>query len=88
MIRFSRCSTSWRGPTLGAVFLLVLSLLGAGTGCNTHHVKVEPTHHTVEFKPIYLTIDVNLRVQKELDRFFEDVEQPEKEKSKGKGGKS
>jgi hypothetical protein len=50
----------------------------------SHKVKVEPTHHTVEIKPIYLTVDVNIRVQKELDRFFEDVRPPE-EKKEGEG---
>lgn len=36
-------------------------------GCTRHTVRVEP----VEVKPIHVTMDINLRVQKELDRFFE-----------------
>lgn len=81
MIRFSRCSSR--------ALLAILMLLGPGlaVSCNAHHVKVEPTRHTVEFKPIYLTVDVNIRVQKELDRFFEEVEKPKPEEQQP-GGKS
>ena len=48
--------------------LLVLS------GCQTHHeVEMKP----VEIKPIHITIDVNIRVQKALDDFFDDLEAAE-----------
>jgi hypothetical protein len=39
--------------------------------CTSHRVQVEP----IEVKPIHLTMDINLRVQRELDRFF-DFEEP------------
>lgn len=39
-------------------------LLGA---CTSHRITVDP----VEFKPIHLTMDVNIHVQKELDNFFD-----------------
>lgn len=29
------------------------------------------THHTVEVKPIYMTVDVNIKVDQQLDRFFD-----------------
>jgi len=47
-------------------FLPVVPLLLAG--CKTEHrVKVDP----VEFAPIVLTVDVNIRIQRELDEFFD-----------------
>ena len=43
-----------------------LPLLAAG--CATEHrVTVDP----VEFAPIVLTVDVNIRIQRELDEFFD-----------------
>ena len=43
----------------------------AATGCNTQHkVEVAP----VEVKPIHITIDVNVKVDKALDDFFSDVD--------------
>ncbi|MBN1931987.1 MAG: YnbE family lipoprotein [Desulfobacterales bacterium] len=42
--------------------------------CNTHHaVEVAP----VEIKPIHITIDVNVRVEKALDDFFSDIDEEE-----------
>ena len=39
--------------------------------CNTRHVvQVAP----VEVKPIHITIDVNIRVDKALDDFFGDID--------------
>ena len=44
------------------------------TGCQTQHeVAVKP----VEIKPIHITIDVNIRVEKALDDFFDDLEAAE-----------
>jgi hypothetical protein len=40
--------------------------------CTSHRVQVEP----IEVKPIHLTMDINLRVQRELDRFFDFEEEP------------
>lgn len=39
--------------------------------CTSHRVKLEP----IEFKPIHLTLDINLKVQRELDNFFDFEEQ-------------
>jgi hypothetical protein len=40
-------------------------------GCSTSHkVEVAP----VEVKPIHITIDVNVRVDRALDDFFSDVD--------------
>jgi hypothetical protein len=39
-------------------------------GCTQHKVEVAP----VEVKPIHITIDVNVKVDKALDEFFNDVD--------------
>lgn len=52
-----------------AVMLLLQS------GCSTRHeVQMAP----VEIKPIHITIDVNVRVQKDLEDFFGDIDKAEK----------
>lgn len=44
----------------------------AATGCATQHkVEVAP----VEIKPIHITIDVNVKVDRALDDFFGDLDQ-------------
>ena len=40
-------------------------------GCLSHRVETAP----IEIKPIHITMDINLRVQRELDEFF-DFEEP------------
>ena len=40
---------------------------------SSHEVEVKP----VEIKPIHITIDVNVRVDKALDDIFEDIEAAE-----------
>jgi Skp family chaperone for outer membrane proteins len=52
--------------------------------CSTHHeVQMAP----VEVKPIHITIDVNVRVQKDLDNFFSDIDEAEQKlQETGKGG--
>jgi hypothetical protein len=48
----------------GGVCLLLIA-------CNTRHqVAVAP----VEVKPIHITIDVNVKVDRALDRYFEDID--------------
>ncbi len=52
----------------GVLFLLGLS------GCTQHKVEVAP----VEVKPIHITIDVNVKVDRALDSFFNDIDSAEK----------
>ena len=47
----------------------VLAVLAAG--CRTQH-QVEMTH---DVKPIHITIDVNVKVDRALDDFFEDIDE-------------
>ena len=42
-------------------------------GCTQHKVEVAP----VEIKPIHITIDVNVKVDRALDDFFGDVDNAE-----------
>ena len=54
------------GPIIICLFVLALS------GCSTsHEVEVKP----VEIKPIHITIDVNVKVDRALDDFFGDIDQ-------------
>lgn len=46
-------------------------ILGAAAACTKHEVDVKP----VEIKPIHITIDVNVKVDKALDDFFGDIDE-------------
>ncbi|WP_319542254.1 hypothetical protein [uncultured Pseudodesulfovibrio sp.] len=57
-------------PTL--MTLAACGLLLTVWSCSTsHRVEVAP----VEVKPIHITIDVNVKVDKELDNFFSDIDE-------------
>jgi len=49
---------------LGTVTLLIFS------GCTRHEVEIKP----VEIKPIHITIDINVKVDRALDDFFSDLD--------------
>ena len=51
------------------ILLGVLSVLAAAS-CTQHKVEVAP----VEVKPIHITIDVNVKVDRALDNFFGDID--------------
>lgn len=53
-------------------FLASLLVLGCST---SHEVKLAP----VEVKPIHITIDVNVKVDRALDDFFGDLDKTENE---------
>ncbi len=59
-----------------AVFLLLMAL-----GCTKHQVETKSQVELapVEIKPIHITIDVNIRVDKALDDFFSDIDETAKE---------
>ena len=50
-----------------ATFMLLLCL--SAWGCTHHEVDVKP----VEIKPIHITVDVNVRVEKAVDDFYGDI---------------
>jgi len=51
------------------ILLGALSILAAA-GCTQHKVEVAP----VEIKPIHITIDVNVKVDRALDDYFGDID--------------
>ena len=53
-------------------FLLTGFILLVAVGCIHTQSKVEVA--PVEIKPIHITIDVNVKVDKALDDFFKDVD--------------
>ena len=52
---------------------LAVLVIPALWGCTQHKVEVAP----VEVKPIHITIDVNVKVDKALDNFFDDIDAEE-----------
>jgi len=54
-----------------SILLLLMSL-----GCTKHQVETKSQVEVapVEIKPIHITIDVNIRVDKALDDFFSDID--------------
>ena len=54
------------------ILFAALSILLA-TGCTQHKVEVAP----VKVEPIHITIDVNVKVDRALDDFFEDIDTAE-----------
>lgn len=58
---------------LQAIFLTFTTcmLLVLATSCTKHEVDVKP----VEIKPIHITIDVNVKVDRALDDFFGDLDE-------------
>ena len=50
-------------------FLAALALLLVLSACTSHRVEVAP----VEVKPIHITIDVNVKIDRELDNYLDDI---------------
>jgi hypothetical protein len=59
----------WRGTA----FLLGMAWMFILPACTKHKVEVAP----VEVKPIHITIDINVKVDKALEDFFKDIDQAE-----------
>ena len=57
----------WCARWLPGLFLILLF-----TSCrSSHQINLEP----VEVKPIHITIDVNIRVERALEDFFSDLDE-------------
>ena len=52
-----------------AVIAIVFSIF-AFAGCTKHEVEMKP----VEIKPIHITVDVNVKVERALDDFFGEID--------------
>lgn len=57
----TRLAVRWAATATAAA-----ALTGLVAGCATAHVTVDP----LEVKPITVNVNVNLRVQQQLDQFF------------------
>ena len=56
--------------------LIVMVVIAAMTqACQTQH-RVESVHK-VEVAPMHITIDINVKVDKALDNFFDDLDEQE-----------
>lgn len=44
-------------------------VLAVQSSCTRHEVDIKP----VEIKPIHITVDVNVRIDKAVDDFFDDI---------------
>ena len=54
----------------GLVSSLTLTAILTFSACTQHEVEIKP----VEIKPIHITIDINIKVDKALDNFFGDLD--------------
>ena len=58
--------------------MAVAAMLLLQSACSTRHeVQMAP----VEVKPIHITIDVNVRVQKDLEDFFSDIDKADQKQN-------
>ena len=57
------------------VFILLSASLLFSSACTQHEVEIKP----VEIKPIHITIDINVKVDRALDDFFGDLDKKQTE---------
>ena len=55
--------------TITVYLVMAAALVLSGTGCMTRH--------KIEVAPMHITIDVNVRVDKALNNFFDDLDEAE-----------
>jgi hypothetical protein len=55
--------------------LLLAVMMFLSMACTQHRVEVEP----VEVKPIHITIDVNVKIEREIDDYFGDLFEQEEQ---------
>jgi len=62
-------------------YLLIPFLLLMMAGCTQHKVETKSQVEVapVEIKPIHITIDVNIKVDRALDDFFSDLDESAEE---------
>ena len=60
------------------IVFLILWMFFLSGACQTKH-EVDVAVAPVEVKPIHITIDVNVRVDRALDDFFGDIDRAEKQ---------
>lgn len=67
-------------------FLFVIVIYLFVSGCTHHEIETrsEVNVAPVEIKPIHITIDINVKVDKALDNFFDDLDETESKIETGK----
>ncbi len=55
--------------------LTIILLAGTTAACTRHQVEVAP----VEVKPIHITIDVNVKIDREIEDYFGDLFEQEEQ---------
>ena len=63
------------------VKIILILLLFMPLGCTKHTVETKSQVELapVEIKPIHITIDINIKVDRALDDFFSDIDESAKE---------
>ena len=63
------------------IYLLIPFLLLLMAGCTQHKVETKSKVEVapVEIKPIHITIDINIKVDRALDDFFSDIDESAEE---------
>ncbi len=58
-------------------FLLIVPFVAVAISGCSHKLDMESRHEIkpIEIKPIHITIDINLKVDKALDDFFDDIDE-------------
>ena len=51
-------------------FIFLLAGFFSSSACTRHEIEIKP----VEIKPIHITIDINVKVDRALDDFFGDLD--------------
>ena len=56
--------------------ICLAALIWAGTGGCRHSADIQHTAEVkpIKIEPIHITLDINVKVQKELDDFFGDID--------------
>jgi hypothetical protein len=57
------------------MLLAMTAVIGFAGACTRHRIEVAP----VEVKPIHITIDVNVKIDREIDNYFGDLFEKEEQ---------
>ncbi len=60
---------------IGLIMALLTAFAVSGCLRTSHEVKTQSEIKPIEIKPIHITIDINVKVDKALDDFFGDIDQ-------------
>lgn len=63
--------------SIATLLIMAIVPLWLLSGCTRHEVEMKP----VEIKPIHITIDVNLKIDRDLEDFFGELDQAQKEEA-------